>query len=238
MFGRSTSNPAITFYEALLSEGNVTLRSSDPLSRTEIAEAADLLTQFEQSEYRSRLANDPPNLDRESLLWATKMFYRAAQFLVFRELGPELLEKDISEQPPSPNSASSIYTVDQVFRFLPDLLRIAKAASSDDPLVKKLTSWAEQCPLSSVGIHGVECGDVSQIMQHTCLRSMYVDRILESEDVSRLDQSEVVEAVTNALGAFPDLCPKISAQLAVFTTRSTGEISRKDAKPQRKVADG
>lgn len=51
--------------------------------------------------------------------------------------------------------ASIHYSVDLFFRFLPDFVRLAKAASMEDPLIDRLKQWAVIWPVSGMGVPNV-----------------------------------------------------------------------------------
>ena len=116
--------------------------------------AFDLLSQFE-SEYRTDLPGQPPPVDRASALWGATNVYRACSLLAYRAYDVEQVEIALNVPCPESQSPQTVYSVDLTFRFLPDLVRLARAASPDDPLVHLLLRWAQQWPLSSVGISGI-----------------------------------------------------------------------------------
>ena len=130
------------------------------------------------------------------------------------ELGEDEITKRLTRPCPERPSRVVCYSVDLTFRFLPDLARIARAASEDDPLVKHLLQWASDWPLSSVGIKGIEHIDVEPFIHDRCLRTMYVDRIVAQTDTSRLKDERTVEALREAIGGFPELAPEFQQYLS------------------------
>ena len=69
-------------------------------------------------------------------------------------------------------------------------------------------------PLSSVGIDNVSVTeDRDAFLEEPCLLRLYVDRVLATEDVARLDHDAVARAARSSLGAWPELRPKINAYL-------------------------
>jgi hypothetical protein len=105
--------------------------------------------------------------------------------------------------------------VDLIFRQLPTLYRLARHLSEGDPLVRELMSLARQWPLSSVGITLAEPAELNSFLEHPALRQLYVDRILESEDGSRLGDRRVDAVVRAGLGAYPGLCLALARKLGV-----------------------
>src|SRR5262249_8722193 len=115
---------------------------------------------------------------------------------------------------PEALNPSIVYSVDLTYRFLPDVLRLARAASPNDPLVEILRGWGRDWPLSSVGIANLNQLDPTSFISDRCLRQLYVDRILREDDVSRLDDPKTRQAVLAAIGKHSKLSPKLVAHLA------------------------
>ncbi|MEI8380302.1 MAG: hypothetical protein WCJ09_09250 [Planctomycetota bacterium] len=180
----------------------------------EIDSAFDLLSQFE-TEYRSDLPGQPPPLSQPSALWAATSVYRACSLLAYRAYDAEQVELALNVPCPESPSPQTVYAVDLTFRFLPDLVRLARAASPDDRLVHVLMRWAQQWPLSSVGISGVTIELTPAWLADSCLRQMYVDRILLMQDESRLTDPQTREGVIESLGKHPELSPKLANLLLV-----------------------
>ena len=208
-----------TFLHSLLGEGCVRVESvfkSDGRliaeSVDELNESAKVLADFD-GVYRLELAHRPPELNRAALLWGAKQVRRAASLLTYREAEPEQLQQALNDTCPESVSASVVYSVDLTYRFLPDLLRLARAASPQDPLVLILKEWANQWPLSSVGISDVTVTSPLTWLDDPCLRQIYVDRILAEQDASRLADPQTLEAVRIAVGGQSHLVPKLAASL-------------------------
>lgn len=206
----------LEFYDSLNTDGVLRLRSEAPPSDEDRDSATKFLLEYEQS-YRLSLAGRPPTPDRAAVRWAAGQFYRAAQFLVYRDLNEQSLRRDLSEACPAGKSAPVCYAVDLSFRFLPELIRLARAASENDPLTKQLMTWAGEWPLSSVGVTDVSEVEIDPFIDDASLRSLYVDRIIAAGDLSRLNDDRIREAARRALGAYGELAPKIAAALEPLT---------------------
>jgi hypothetical protein len=200
-----------TFLSELFNEGRVRVGPPRPALPDQDADAADWLIEFER-QYRLELPDAPPPLAMPVALWAASAFYRACQFLVFRDVEAGTVERELQTGPPGDDAATH-YSVDLTFRFLPDLHRQARAASEADVLVQKLTDWANRWPLSSVGMTGVVPASIDAVTEHPCLRRLYTDRIIACRDVGRLSDERVRRAVAEALGLHTDLAPDIAAAL-------------------------
>lgn len=165
-------------------------------------------------ERRLDLALDPPTLSLRAGEWAAIRLYRGCQSLVCREMPAPEIQRFLAVPCPEAHSPSVDYSVDLVFRFLPDLVAFARRVAQGDPLVAELLQLARAWPLSSVGIAGVGEVDPSAFLGDPSLLQLYVDRILATHDTTRLHHDLVLPAVRMALGAFPELSPAVAAALS------------------------
>ena len=199
---------AVTFVNTLLDSGRVKV-PSDRRPPDKLAEAVRELDRLARAE----LAFDPPRLRPEAGEWALLALYRACQSLVYRDIEPDAVRDALSRPCPLAPSPEVCYSTDLALRFLPDLLGLARGIAENDPLVKCLTALAKAWPLSSVGVKGLGEVDVRPFIAHPSLRRLYVDRIIERGDVSRLNHPLVLDAAREAVGAFPQLAPRIATAI-------------------------
>ncbi len=162
---------------------------------------------------RLELAVSAPDLSLPAAQWAAMRLYRGCQAVVCRDVPPEELHAWLAEPCPVARSAETDYSVDLLFRFLPDLVALARRLSQNDPLVRELLALAQAWPLSSVGIETVGAIQLGEFFAHPGLRQLYVDRIVATEDLTRLQDEAVRQAVKTALGAYPEMAPRIAAAL-------------------------
>lgn len=203
------------FLAELFRSSRVHVAAFEAFTSDERQSAAHVLIEFEQT-FRAHLPQTPPPLCKETALWAAERFYRACQCLIFRDLSAEAIAAEFTLTiPVIATPARAAYSVDLTWRFLPDLLKLAGGLATDDPLVTHLRQWAIEWPLSSVSVPQLAEVNVAVFMDDPCLCSMYVDRIIAHRDVSRLKDDRVRDAVREALGAFPELAPEISALVNV-----------------------
>lgn len=203
------------FLSALFEHGHVRAAAIAEEGKNASDEALNAVLEDCHRTTRMEFPGEPPEFLLPQARWAAEQFYRACQLCVFRDAGPEVVEAALSVRCPASPAAAQHYSVDLVFRFLPDLMRHATTASPSDPLVAHLRSWAVEWPLSSVGIPDVEDGaDLGPIVEHPGLLRLYVDRIVARGDARRLTHQKVSSAVRAALGEYRQLAPALAAVLA------------------------
>lgn len=209
------------FLETLLGEGRAAVPALGPISAEEKSAAVDILARYERI-WRRECPSSVPDYCPEATSWAAEQFCLACQFAIFRSVDEQAMYAALATSPPSSIRAEVHYSVDLIFRFLPDLLKFVHSASSDDPLEKILRVWANDWPLSSVGIPGVEVVDLKVICDSPGLMTMYIDRIISFGDQPRLANDLVREHVLAAVGMYPELAKNLA--LKDFVTEK-GEMA-------------
>ena len=159
------------------------------------------------------LAGESPGFDLGCARWAAQMFYGACHFLVCRDINIEAIQAFFKQACPQAHSPKTDYSVDLVFRYLPDLVGMTRALATGDPLLQELLKLGKDWPLSSVGISGIENVDLKSFIDHPALRQLYADRIIARADTSRLGDPQLDFAVKEALGDYPDLSAPIAKHL-------------------------
>jgi len=209
--------PANCFLTDLLSTGRIRAAASGQAAADAIAELpAALLAADELA--RLEWPGTPPALAMPAAVWAAALFYHACRFLVYRDLPAEAVRGTLMAPCPLPPNPSVCYSVDLSFRYLPDLLMLARGIALDDPLVEELMILARQWPLSSVGIAMPAGVDSTPFIGDRCLLSLYVERIILREDIARLDHPIVRDAARHALGLHSKLCPRIARTIWILQT--------------------
>lgn len=218
------SNRVRSVMEQLFVDGTVRVSGAAQASHEEIEAAVDWVLEVEP-QMREHGPLTPPEVDRSALRGAIRHFHGAAQLAVFRQLGPEEVAKRLGDDFVGEGDAASVaYSVDLVFRFLPDLVRIVKGMNPDDPLLAQLRKWGERWPLSSVGTPGLTVSGLEPLLANRCLSMMYVDRIVEADAVDRLHDPRVQDLVRGVIGAYPELSPKLYRFLTTEHEATIGPI--------------
>ncbi|MDB5337760.1 MAG: hypothetical protein JWN70_3379 [Planctomycetaceae bacterium] len=200
------TNPLLHFSESLWAGGDLVLMTNSPASSEEVAHALREL-QSREAAYRLGLPQGCPELNEVAAEWALMGLYRASQYLAYRELPEDQLRADLSCPCPAAPDPSVCYSVDLSFRFLPEIVRLARAASGNQLLLECLLLWATDWPLSSVNIPDLTPGPLEPFLGNPGLLTLYIDRIVAGNDQSRLADERVTNAVRTALGGFRELAP-------------------------------
>lgn len=201
--------------DRLQNSGELIFDSSAP-PEVDTDASARLLALDEQR--RLEAAFEAPKLDFDSAIWAARLMFRVCQFLVDRALPASQVESDLSEPCPGKPSPEQAWSIDLTFRRLPELTQRAVQVAEADPLVQQLLKLAWNWPLSSVGIpldvpENGPVPDLTAILASRSLKMLYVDRILETGDTSRLHDPEIRAAVADAIGGHPELAPEFAKLL-------------------------
>lgn len=193
---------AVRFVNSLLNDGiaRVAALSEEPTDFQEAARELDRAV-------RPEMPFDPPPAIESAATWSLQILYRGCQFLAYREVEAETVQRILTVPCPDAPCPSVCYSVDLAMRYLPDLLTLTRGIAPADPLVVSLLALARAWPLSSVGLTDLGVQDLSTFIDHPSLRQLYVDRIIERRDLSLLGHPAVRESVAAAIGGFPNLAP-------------------------------
>jgi hypothetical protein len=196
------------FLTSLFEDGRLSVPPVAPLSGDEVRAAGEVLAEFEER-YRLEMPAPMPPFAESAAQWAARRFYRACQLAVYRDEPEEVVRRELAEGPRPDDSPESHYSVDLVFRYLPDLVNFAVSASQRDPLVEHLRRWARGWPLSSVGMRDVGEVSIEGFADSRGLMRLYADRIILRADASRLSDGRARRAVQTALGIYEELAGSI-----------------------------
>jgi hypothetical protein len=180
----------------------------------EVSGSAEAIVREWDAVQRRELAGIAPDLNVPAAEWAAVRLYRGCQALVCREMPPAEMQTMLRAPCPEPASIAVDYSVDLVFRFLHDLVTLARRVSRNDPLVDELLALGRDWPLSSVGIEDLGPVDPTRLHAHPGLWQLYIDRVFATTDVTRLQDDHVRASVNAALGAFPELAPAFASALS------------------------
>ena len=159
-----------------------------------------------------------PEFDLPVAIWAAERLSEICRLVIARAVGPDEFGPAFSVPCPAVPSPAVDYSADLFLRHLPGLSAFTERLSPGDPLLGELIRLSESWPLSSVGMKLGAPPDASRVgvfAQNSALLRVYADRILATEDASRLTVPAVSSAVRDAIGAHPELCPAIARALGI-----------------------
>jgi len=199
----------VSFLTELYEHGRVRVDAPDAaVAAADLHGARQLLLEIERV-VRQDFPGDPPTAPPEVVEWAALSFYHACQAAVFRDLDAVQVEQLLASSCPPAEAASRHYAADLTFRFLPDLITLAEQAAPGDALLEILRRWANEWPLSSVGVPKVVPVSLAGIVEHPAMLRYYVDRVIARRDVSRLSDPHVRSAVGRSLTLYEDRFPEL-----------------------------
>ena len=197
----------VQFIQDIIQQGKVIVDGQIvPFTNQDIQQATEFLHE-QYNRQALELTGMVPTFHPESAVWSAHFLYRAVQLVMLRDLGEEAVNGLLTPFH-GPVSPETILSVDINFRYLPNLLGLAKGLAPEDVLVKRLQEAAVQWPFSSVGMKVEENMDIEVIMNNACLRRAYIDRIIAARDGKRCNNNLVNEHIKEALGNYaPVLWP-------------------------------
>jgi hypothetical protein len=133
--------------------------------------------------------------------WGAAMLFRAACLVCFREMEvSDIVALLRREAMPDSHDPAAHFSADLCLRHWPDLYRMARARSEDDPLVKAMHHLTKDIPLSAPGMH--VAAEHPVLKRHAGLRQLYSERALERADTTCLAEPEISAFVRSKLGAY------------------------------------
>jgi hypothetical protein len=196
-----------------MNDGRTHVVAPTHLGDDERADVGRFLVETEKL-YRKSLPSGLPEFDSTTGVWAAEMLFRAAQFYAYRDVNAQFIQEAFESPAPPNDMASTHYSVDFCFRFLPDLHRLASHAASSDPLLQEIQRLLEPWPLSRVGLSEPIGKTWHTAFENTALSQMYVDRVIDKHDERCLADPHVVNAVQVAAGAYPELATQALKTIA------------------------
>lgn len=205
------------------------LRVGPPINLDEgdILESLQKIRAFER-DWRVEMPGSPPELDIDAVRWSMISIFYASSLVIHRDIDESQMNRIFDIKPPNREFASAHYSVDLIMRFLPDIIRLGRSASSKDPLHAHLLNWAKDWPLSSVGIKGLGPVDATPLRTSPTLMRLYVDRILALGDSDRLEDTQVRRLAATVLGDYPELNSEIARVLETKRQLPESDCSRND----------
>lgn len=189
------------FIQDIIQQGKVIVDGKiTPFSEEDIQLATQRLQAYYDHQ-QQELTATVPAFHATAAVWAACFLYRAVQLVMLRDLGEEAVNSLLTPFD-GEISPETILSVDLSFRYLPNLMGLAKGLAPEDVLVKRMEQAAILWPFSSVGMKVEGDMHIEVIMNNTCLRRTYIDRIIEARDSKRCNNLQVKEYIQEALGDY------------------------------------
>lgn len=133
--------------------------------------------------------------------WALAQFFRTAQAIVYRAIDEDTVRAGLALPCPPAALEPRHYSVDLIFVFLPELVKLARLAAPGDPLIEILQQWSIDWPLSSVGMKLSHPPEHMALQTAPYLWQYYLERIHTRQDKQRQEYPEVREGLILLAGA-------------------------------------
>jgi MoxR-vWA-beta-propeller ternary system domain bpX4 len=201
----------LEFLRALRENGEVVVTAETPAPLD-----GEFVSAIEEHERERRLGyrTGAPDLDLDAAYWGIRTLYQACQLVVLRDAPSEVALASLTAGFEGRKRQETHYSTDLGLSYLPSLHRLAERVAPGDPLLEGLKRLGRDWPLSSVGMPGIDVPPDPPFVSVPFLRALYVDRILEADDATRLGDGSVARSIRGALGAYPEMCPRIHERLA------------------------
>lgn len=148
------------------------------ISKKEEQDAAEYFeSEFEKE--RLEFLSEHLTCDKETSVWAAKIFYHAAQLYLIRENTAKDLDQLIPEFK-GVKSISSLLSADLSLRFLPQIIMALQNIDPDDALIGRLENILLQFHYSGVG-YDLDLGEINweKELKDRTYRKLYLERIVE-----------------------------------------------------------
>ncbi len=200
--------PLSEFAQRLLHDGNAAVPALSAIlapAAEDLRQATVVLCDAERV-LRAAAPATPPALNAEVAVWALRVFGWAGYTALDRQQERTTLPDELSPSRPDTLRLDNHWSVDVVFRFLPELCQRAERIAPEDDLHATLEAIAAAWPLSTVGMP-VEWSaeSLQRVLSDRSLSRILVDRVAARAD-KRLAANETVQKMLrDDAGAYAEL---------------------------------
>ncbi|QEG39811.1 hypothetical protein [Roseimaritima ulvae] len=199
--------PLAEFAQRLLHDGHAAVPALPAIlepAAEDQQQATAILCEAERV-LRAAAPDTPPALNAAAALWALRVFAWAGYTALDRNQERTTLPDELSPSQPDATHLDSHWSVDVVFRFLPELCRRAERIAPEDKLHATLQTLAAQWPMSSVGMPidwSVE--SLQMVMADDSLCRILVDRVTARADKRMAADETVQKTLRDDAGAYAE----------------------------------
>ncbi len=192
------------FLKDLFLNGQVTVQNKlNEFNNLDLEESLIILKEFYNQD-KLNMPFEAPQFSDKAALWSSIYFYHAVQLTVLRNFGQNTVI-DLLKDFEGEINPDAIYSVDLIFRHLPQLFNFVKSLSPDDILLQTLKKTAINWSYSSVGMEIEEQFNSEIILSDKSLSLSYIDKIIEYNDIKRVNNKQIIKLIDTALGNYPEV---------------------------------
>ncbi|MCB9261972.1 MAG: hypothetical protein H6607_06330 [Flavobacteriales bacterium] len=175
------------------------------IAGAEETEVALFLENEYQLETNGYLLDVPP-FDAKAALWAARLIYHAAQFILYRANSIASIDEFIVDYEAEPN-ASSVLSADLCLRFMPMLVESLRKIEPSDPLIDKLYQIMRKWHFSGIAITKLFDNqeiDFNLYVKNAHLSREYINRIVTFRNVNLARHPAWHTAAKDAMGLYQE----------------------------------
>lgn len=171
------------------------------------AEEENEIIAFLQNEFEREQLNYPfeaPNFNANAALWASKIVYFSAQFLLNRQN----THKDLNAFLPNCKenlTASTFLSADLCLRFLPQIVQEFKSIDTTDVIIPILENHLQTFHYSAIGFPNSYEKINFTLFENKCFKQLYLNRITIQKDI--------------ALSKIPELNKMLQSNFGIYSKR-------------------
>lgn len=160
--------------------------------------------EFLRNEYQREALNYPfetPSFNEAAALWASKIIYFSAQFLLNRQN----TDKELTAFLPNWTAALTVSTflsADLCLRFLPQIVQEFKNIDSNDVIIPILENHLQTFHYSAIGFPNLLAKIDVTAFENDCFKQLYLNRITTRKDTNLSKMPELNKMLQSNFGTY------------------------------------
>lgn len=176
-----------------------------------------------ENEYYREVQDYPfkaPPFDSMAALWASKIVYYAALFVIYRK-GSDQSIKDVLPDYNGDLEASQILSADLMLRFLPFLYHSLENLDPKDPVLERLEEILNKWHYSAIDLHFESKNlNLAVYFDNPCILQLFLNRIVEQKNQSWGMHPAINKKLIKHLGFYKDEIWKSLKEIEIATDES------------------